>query len=258
MKKYRYDESEYRALVASAKEKWEFVFYDGIDPGGRQIIWRHDVDCSPHRALALAKIEHRMGVGAIYFFYFHSIYYNLLEDGIIDIASRIAELGHQIGLHFDPRYYGGRIGSMAELERFLSLERHMLENVLEREINVFSFHNPTLSSFCSVDDNRIAGMLNADGKMVNDFFHYASDSRGGWKRKDLPGILHNGSEPRLLILTHPVRWTPDPMSERDILLRCLDGRNEYGKRIASATMRLWGNVWGDRKTDQEIINRDFP
>lgn len=45
----------------------------GDDLGGEGIaLWRHDVDFSPHRALALARLEQARGIVATYFVLLHS------------------------------------------------------------------------------------------------------------------------------------------------------------------------------------------
>ena len=47
----------YRNLIRLAKNHWEFRDYSQFDNTSRQVIWRHDVDYSPHCALKLAEIE---------------------------------------------------------------------------------------------------------------------------------------------------------------------------------------------------------
>lgn len=91
-----------------------------------------------------------------------------------------------------------------------------------------------------------------------DNFLYVSDSRGGWMRKNLPAILDAGTELRLMVLTHPFRWTPVPEKSEALLPRCLNGRNDYVLWVISATMRLWSNVHGRRERDKEIWSNDFP
>lgn len=249
---YSYNETEYETLIESAKNKWQFIFYNEIDLSKRQIIWRHDVDFSPQRALALARIEQRLAVKATYFFHLHNRFYNLLEDGMQTIISEIQQAGHRIGLHFDPLHYGNRIVSKIDLEKFLSNEKQILDMTFNLFVKDFSFHNPTMSKVCKTGDAVLAGMNNASAQLIQDEFCYISDSRGGWKRKDGPAIIHAGSECRLVVLTHPMRWTPTSMSEYEILKRCQEGRNEATAREIQIILPIWDNVNGLPEMDNNL------
>ena len=94
---YQYTEAEYEQLVLCALANWRPVFYPDALAEGKTILWRHDVDYSPQRALALAGIEHRHGLRATYFFQFRSFFYNLLEPGMETILRQIRTYGHRIG-----------------------------------------------------------------------------------------------------------------------------------------------------------------
>ena len=59
------------------------------------IIMRHDVDRKPQNALKMAKLEHKLGVKATY--YFRTISQTLKPE----IIKEIAELGHEIGYHYE-------------------------------------------------------------------------------------------------------------------------------------------------------------
>ena len=73
---YLYTEKEYGALLDALLGGWRPVSYD-VYPGDEWIaLWRHDVDYSPHRALALAKLEAAKGISATYFFQRRSAFYN--------------------------------------------------------------------------------------------------------------------------------------------------------------------------------------
>jgi len=62
---------------------------------GKTVILRHDVDRLPGNALVIAKIEKEAGITASYFF-------RILEESYDeDIIKRIAEMGHEIGYHYE-------------------------------------------------------------------------------------------------------------------------------------------------------------
>jgi hypothetical protein len=59
------------------------------------VILRHDVDLKPQNSLATAKIEYEMGIKGSYYFRMVPESYN------IDIIREIANLGHEIGYHYE-------------------------------------------------------------------------------------------------------------------------------------------------------------
>ncbi|MCK5124838.1 MAG: hypothetical protein KAR42_01140 [candidate division Zixibacteria bacterium] len=68
---------------------------DGFIPEGKFTAIRHDVDYYPKRALVLAKIEADQGIATTYY-----IRRKFFESDI-PIITKIAELGHQIGYHYE-------------------------------------------------------------------------------------------------------------------------------------------------------------
>ena len=101
-----FTEAEYRRLIRLAGTHYRFESYETTtsDP---HVIWRHDVDASPHRAARLAAIEAEEGARSVYCFLLHSPFYNLLEREVADRARAALDLGHGLGLHFDTSFYGG-------------------------------------------------------------------------------------------------------------------------------------------------------
>ena len=61
----------------------------------RCIIIRHDIDRKPERALKMAKIENRLEIASTY-------YFRKKEDVFIpEIIKEIANMGHEIGYHYE-------------------------------------------------------------------------------------------------------------------------------------------------------------
>lgn len=78
-------------------KKYEFcTFRDHISlPRNNTVILRHDVDLKPENSLATAKLEHSLGIRGTY--YFRIIPETLKPDTI----KAIADLGHEIGYHYE-------------------------------------------------------------------------------------------------------------------------------------------------------------
>jgi hypothetical protein len=57
----------YRGLLRLALMGWPVADYTNIPWGERFILWRHDLDYSINRSLALARVERQEGLKATYF-----------------------------------------------------------------------------------------------------------------------------------------------------------------------------------------------
>src|SRR4030042_3550985 len=89
----------YRLIINTFKKSgYSFLtFADFIktSPNGRFVILRHDIDCCPKSALAMARIDHELEVRST--FYFRAARTVLRPE----IIKKIAELGHEIGYHYE-------------------------------------------------------------------------------------------------------------------------------------------------------------
>lgn len=74
-------------------------------PDRRFFLIRHDVDVNPWAALKMARVECEEQAVSTYYFRLHAPYYNLLEQQVRDIVLEIHELGHEVGLHYEPGYF---------------------------------------------------------------------------------------------------------------------------------------------------------
>lgn len=215
----QFTEAGYRELLRVAKARYAFrSFREFRDAPAGTVLWRHDLDFSVHRALALARIEAAEEVRATHFVLLHSGFYNALEAEVAERVREIVALGHDLGLHFDPRFHDGR-----DLDDALARERALLEDLFATEVTAFSLHNPDVAGWSDGRDE-IAGMVNAYGSYLTKNYGYASDSNGYWRFAPLDEVLAHGEHERLQVLTHPEWWVPEPMSPRDRVSRAIDGR----------------------------------
>jgi hypothetical protein len=220
-----FTETEYRKLVRMAIANWQIVPFTDCRNPGRICLWRHDIDLSPHRALRLAEIEADEGLHATYYVLLHSQFYNFLEREIRQLLRRIAAIGHYIGLHFDPVFYDRDELTGRGLPDKLTAERELLQELLDVHVATFSYHNSDLiPAEFKADAEEIAGMTNASNSFIRRQFTYCSDSNGYWRYGRLREVLQPPGHERLHVLTHPDWWAPTPMSPRDRVSRCIEGR----------------------------------
>jgi hypothetical protein len=216
-----FTEAGYRDFLRLAKTSYRFSLFTAAS-ASRSILWRHDCDASMHRALRLAEIEAEEGVQATYFLFPRCLYYNLLSADIARCVRGIMALGHGIGLHFDPTYYGERLQG-DELAGAMARERDLIAGEFGVAPAAVSFHLYGVLQVPIPDDDIIAGMINAYGRSLKASHGYVSDSNGVWRFRRLKTVLEEAREERLQVLIHPEWWTPEAMPPRARLQRAIDG-----------------------------------
>ena len=233
-----FTEDEYAQLLRLAQTSYTFIsFAAALSAPAGTVLWRHDLDFSVHRALALARIEAAAGVRSTFFLHLHSPFYNALEAEVAERVNGILALGHELGLHFDPSFHSARGRDVADA---LARERAFLEDVFEAPVRAFSLHNPDVAGWAD-DSDEVAGMVNAYGASLRRSFGYCSDSNGYWRFRRLRDVLEEAADERLHVLTHPEWWVPEPMSPRERVSRCIEGRaaqqHERYDRVVAAMGR---------------------
>ena len=100
----------YRTLLEALQAKgYELISYrDYVTTRSRDhekyVILRHDVDAKPWNSLKTAQIEHALGAKATYYFRVGA------ESNVPEVIKSIAQLGHEIGYHYeDMSLCGGKI-----------------------------------------------------------------------------------------------------------------------------------------------------
>ncbi|MDP9119182.1 MAG: O-antigen ligase family protein, partial [Actinomycetota bacterium] len=94
---------EYRQLLEHALEAgyttlsieqmWSLIATETVDPSGRYLIVRHDIDTDPGTAAAMWQIERELGVGSSYFFRLSTVDVGLMRE--------IAEAGSHVSYHYE-------------------------------------------------------------------------------------------------------------------------------------------------------------
>lgn len=238
---YRFEEfteAGYRDALALAKAHWTFERF-GTERRDPHVLWRHDVDLSPNRALRLSELEQESGAHATYFFLLHSEFYNCMERGTRDIMRRIAAAGHDIGLHFDPAFYP-EAGEVEAQEHHIRTEAQIVGDLAAKAPVAVSFHNPTVDQLARYDQPRLAGLVNAYSATLRIGYRYVSDSNGYWRFHRLHDVLAAREDVRLHVLTHPEWWTPESSSPRDRVARAVEGRASRSLRDYDAFLESQG------------------
>lgn len=195
---------EYRALIKLAKQRFKFISYSEYKNHDSFIIWRHDAEYSMREMNNLAIINTDEGIKSTFFVQLHCNYYNLWDKENTDTVRNWIKWGHDIGLHFDPEYYGPNV--YQKIEKLISFESKLLEKIFETEITSFAYHNPNLEML-KYNEN-YCGLINTYNK---DFFEgsvtYVSDSNGRWRERTIRDVLEDENIKKVQVNTHDTWWT---------------------------------------------------
>ena len=197
----------YIETLKKARETYTFYTFGNFpeNPDKRLIILRHDVDAQIQKALKMAKVNHDLGIPATFFIRVHGPY-NPFRQFAYQAILKIAKLGHEIGLHYEPMFYT-TFG--LPVEETILFEIELLDRMFNLKIKSIAPHMPSLSS----------SRMDSIRQKYNDpylpkFFSqikYISDSNKRWRE----GCMCKWIEQRdqLQIAIHPHWWDGDSLEE---------------------------------------------
>ena len=207
----------------------EFELPAGGGDGRPVLLLRHDLDHDLRSAERVGELEAELGVRSTYFIQTASEFYNLLAHENRRIVRRLADLGHEIGLHYEARRYVGPEG-----ERNLVSDLRLLEDLGGRRVVSAAQHIP-------IDD----GVVNLKPHIEHEAYEprfmtvppmtYISDSLMAWRQATPHELLERRAS--FQFLTHPETWIGDFADIDDALLSLLAGE-------VSAVHRRYRDVIG--------------
>lgn len=209
----------YRHMLSAAQANgYRLSSFAGYEEGyAKTVIIRHDVDYTMDGLLKAASIEYELGVSATYLFRIHADQYNLFTPYNWNIVQTLADMGHEIGLHFEGMNVGRALG--IDPVELINKERRILEAMLGFEVLTASEHRELsgaihgTDTFHNVYDFETLGFkyFAMDPKYCREM-KYLSDSNANWREGDLLENLNKHA--RFQILTHLDWWF-----EKDLLLK---------------------------------------
>ena len=225
-----FTEEAYRSLLCKVKALgYACVGYDAAESSGRrQLILHHNARFSVHRAKRMATIEAELGISSSYFFSFSSRFYSLIEDDVARLVREIGELGHEVGLlvSLDIR----KTPPDAEALRSVGRNCALLQ---DRTGSVAKYASGEGGAVATIDREKIVWNARFDDWHSGEkFWRSASDASGYWQPLSADDLVEQGHS-RVRIVADPAWWTPEPLTLRERLARCVLGR-------ARATWRAIG------------------
>ncbi|NDK36739.1 hypothetical protein [Rhodovulum sulfidophilum] len=207
--------SGYRALIQAFLDRGYAVkLFGDLDPTKSHLVLRHDIDFSLRAAVDIARIEADMGVRANYYVLLQTEFYNLCSPEDWARVVEIAELGHDVGLHFDASRYDA---DLEMLEAAVARECSVLAAIMGREVTTVSFHRPAQSLLGLA--RPLAGRLHAYQPRFFSEIAYVADSRGLFRYGHPLDHEAFAAAKAMQLLTHPIWW---PQAEAEDKMSLLD------------------------------------
>lgn len=204
-----------------------------------RIFVRHDVDVSLSRAVSLARHERRWTIPATYHVMLDSPFYDVGSTPSRDALAELADLGHEVGLHYNVDARMMRTASAEAREADMVQACEELERFTGQAVRSLSFHLPM--------PELMGGPLRVAGRVsgyANELFAwYLSDSRGRWREGEPVAGLVRPRGPNLQILIHPVWWGEQhaaPPARLHELLTELEPA--LGRNYAVLNDELWEHI----------------
>lgn len=173
--------------------------------GSTALLVRHDLDLSVRRAVTLARLEADLGLRSTYHVMVDCPFYDVESPAVQEDLRAISELGHEIGLHYDPD--NSRTAEVP-LEEDLAHSCERVATAVGMPVRSLSFHRPPPALLGG--GLFVAGRVNA---YAEPFFEwYLSDSRGRWREGNPMESIERPRSTLLQMLVHPIWWGPERIS----------------------------------------------
>ena len=208
------------------KEVLTFNEYDGRNC----FLIRHDIDYNLDKALEMAQLENEMGIKSTFFILLSSDNYNPFTYENQRIIKTIKQLGHEIGLHFDPSKFGNDFTQ--EFENQTSL----LAKISNEKIYSVSIHNPSIHG----NYPEFSGYNNAYSKRFFKPENYLSDARFNFRNKEPFRFIETADDFVTQISLHPIHYSIEgdtnylPVLKRIYRQNLLEFKNEFSKNTKAA------------------------
>ena len=222
-------------LQAEGRSTASAIFRPKADLPTKYIILRHDVDLKAANSLATAQIEHQLGLQASYYFRV------VPQSNQPDIIRAIADLGHEIGYHYEDMaiMQGDTTKAYAHFQQQLTYFRQFypVRTICMHGAPTSQWDGKALWKHYDYHDLGIIGEPYFDIDFSQMF--YLTDTGRCWDgykvsvRDKIPvyqdqwnaqglvyhstnDIIHAAEQgslpPCIMITTHPQRWTDSPLA----------------------------------------------
>jgi hypothetical protein len=215
---------------------YRFSFFGDYNSKGR-VFLRHDVDCSITMALEMANFEAGNGLTSTFFIQPDNDFYNPLSQKALENLSRIAELGHKIGLHISP----SNCQNQEDLVQYIDRTYNYFSGFFPVD-RIFSFHRP--GSFDGWRYIEVPGFVNTyHSKYFKEIFYFSDSNRREFISSDLLEAPSTGKS--IQFLTHPIWWSEEGASPKVISDKLFRDNFHEIRSALRVNIRLFANLLKD-------------
>lgn len=203
----------YTSIIRLAqKNGYHFSAYDAPWPPKRRTLFlRHDVDYSPHLALAMARTNAFLGVRGTFFLLLRSQIYNLLSPWVLRIVRDIRALGQDLALHAVVPSSPSHAWQAALKRDYLTAKAD-----IPSLKPVFSWHMPNRRILTETAPHlKVSGLWNCYSRRFTGHVQYFSDSNMRWHPRDFAHFV-SADYSVLQLLFHPLIWVCGGQSMREV------------------------------------------
>jgi len=165
--------------------------------GDKVFLIRHDIDFDLKLAHNMAMIENELGIVSTFFILTSCHSYNVLSQQNRTLLKEIINMGHEIGLHFDPTLY------LENLNKYVEKEADVLSLACGSEIKSISLHNPSVHGQYPLFKNYV----NAYDPAMFSNNNYISDSCFSFRGKNPFEFIKGIKSSMIQILLHPMHYS---------------------------------------------------
>jgi hypothetical protein len=195
----------YRTLLSTALESgYAFLPFDEHDTTADELVCllRHDVDSDLGAALDIARIEAELGVRSTYFVMLRSPVYNAFSRANHELVEQILELGHHLGLHYEPAF-APRAGRTHEDQ--IDAEQRTLADMFGAPVRVVAFHQVSLAPGSEAIEVRDA----VKATYLPGYEFIADPNKSDWVLEAFTAF-RDRLHARVQLLVHPMWWVAEP------------------------------------------------
>lgn len=216
------------------------------------VYLRHDIDFFPGPALEMGRMEAALGGRATYYFLLSGPY-NLFTVENRGVLRTLAQLGHEIGLHYDLQTYS----TDPQLAlRQLESEVAILSDLSGTSVSTISLHQPHLTAenpFRELD-HYVQPHDTRDQRPLT----YVSESCRAWRDETLLNCFSPARPERLLLLTHPELWLEGTIQNRLEYLEKIvlpHAHQPLDTYYLQTVRKIWSEHPGGRAHDRRVLAR---
>lgn len=241
----------YRRIVERAVSlEYRIVCFREFEtPSSRPVlVLRHDLDHSIACVRVIAELEATLGVHSTFFVQTACPFYNLLAPSSRADLRAIANLGHELGLHYEPARYTGARGQ----DRML-LELALLADIAGHEISSASRHLPVDSEVITLPP--VITREAYSRELTSGAMHYISDSLMQWRGVTPDELLDRRAS--FQFLSHPMQWVHhESVDLNQALARAADEERRRVDRVYVDVGEYYQRLLRDRvELDRRFVER---